>query len=78
MIENSNGLYADIHIAHTLDDTLALAESAGLGLCVELQFCWVESGLEQTVPPGPPADRAGAGQRLRARRPRGARAGGAG
>ena len=28
MIENSTGLYADIHIAHTLGDTLTLAEHA--------------------------------------------------
>jgi sugar phosphate isomerase/epimerase len=48
LVENSNGLYADLHIAHTLGDTLALAESAGLGVCVELQFCWVESGLGRT------------------------------
>ena len=45
MIENANGLYADIHIAHTLADTLALAEHADLGVCIELQFCWAEAGL---------------------------------
>ena len=45
MIENASALYADIHIAHTLADTLALAERAGLGVCIELQFCWAEAGL---------------------------------
>jgi sugar phosphate isomerase/epimerase len=47
MIENANGLYADIHIAHTLADTLALAEQTGLGVCIELQFCWAEAALDE-------------------------------
>jgi sugar phosphate isomerase/epimerase len=47
MIENTNGLYADIHIAHTFADTLALAERADLGVCIELQFCWSEAGLAE-------------------------------
>jgi sugar phosphate isomerase/epimerase len=45
MIENASALYADIHIAHSLGDTLALAERAGLGICIELFFCWAEAGL---------------------------------
>jgi sugar phosphate isomerase/epimerase len=48
MVENANGLYADMHIAHTLADTLAIADAAGLGIVIELQFCWVESGLDDT------------------------------
>lgn len=47
MIENAPALYADIHIAHSLADTLALAELSGVGVCIELQFCWAEAGLEQ-------------------------------
>ncbi|HEY6532922.1 MAG TPA: sugar phosphate isomerase/epimerase [Acidimicrobiales bacterium] len=49
MVENSNGLYADIHIAHTLADTAALAEASGMGVCVELQFCWVESDVDEVI-----------------------------
>lgn len=44
-IENASGLYADIHIAHTLADTIELAESAGLGICIDLFHCWTEAHL---------------------------------
>ncbi|PRC44452.1 xylose isomerase, partial [Mycobacterium sp. ITM-2017-0098] len=44
-IENASGLYADIHIAHSLRDTIELAESAGLGVCVDLFHCWTEAHL---------------------------------
>lgn len=44
-IENASGLYADIHIAHSLRDTIELAESAGLGVCVDLFHCWTEGHL---------------------------------
>lgn len=44
-IENASALYADLHIAHTLVDTIALAERARIGVCVELFFCWAESDL---------------------------------
>ncbi len=44
-IENASSLYAEIHIAHSLADTIALAELAGVGVCIELFFCWAEAGL---------------------------------
>jgi sugar phosphate isomerase/epimerase len=44
-IENASGLYADIHIAHSLRDTIELAESAGIGVCVDLFHCWTEAHL---------------------------------
>lgn len=47
MIENAPALYADLHIAHSLADTLELAERCDLGVCVELHFCWAEAGLKQ-------------------------------
>jgi sugar phosphate isomerase/epimerase len=46
MIENASALYADLHIAHSLADTLKLAEMAGVGVCVELFHCWAEAGLK--------------------------------
>ncbi len=46
LLENANPLYADIHIAHSLVDALELAERSGLGLCLDLQFCWAEGGLD--------------------------------
>ncbi|BBX01467.1 hypothetical protein MMOR_24030 [Mycolicibacterium moriokaense] len=44
-IENASALYADIHFAHTLRDTTALAEMAGVGVCVDLFHCWAEADL---------------------------------
>lgn len=44
-IENASSLYADMHIAHTLRDTISLAEMAGVGICVDLFHCWAEADL---------------------------------
>jgi len=44
-IENASALYAELHIAHSLADTITLAEMAGIGVCIELFFCWAEAGL---------------------------------
>jgi sugar phosphate isomerase/epimerase len=48
-IENASSLYADIHFAHTLQDTITLAEMAGLGVCVDLFHCWAEADLAGLV-----------------------------
>jgi sugar phosphate isomerase/epimerase len=47
LIENAPSLYADIHFGHSLADTLTLAERSGLGVCIELQFCWADAGLDE-------------------------------
>jgi sugar phosphate isomerase/epimerase len=44
-IENASSLYADIHMAHSLRDTITLAESAGLDICIDLFHCWAEADL---------------------------------
>ncbi len=44
-IENASALYAELHIAHSLADTITLAEMADVGVCIELFFCWAEAGL---------------------------------
>ncbi|OBI47873.1 xylose isomerase [Mycobacterium sp. E787] len=44
-IENASSLYADIHVAHSLRDTITLAELAGLGICIDLFHCWAEADL---------------------------------
>jgi sugar phosphate isomerase/epimerase len=44
-IENASSLYADIHFAHTLRDTVTLAEMAGIGICVDLFHCWAEADV---------------------------------
>lgn len=46
MIENAPPQYADIHIAHTLRDTIALAKIAGIGVCIDLAGCWTEPDLK--------------------------------
>ena len=48
LIENAPALYADIHIAHTLADTLELGERSGTGACIDLFNCWGEAGLRQS------------------------------
>jgi sugar phosphate isomerase/epimerase len=49
MVENSAPLYADVHIAHTLRDAINLAETAGVGVCVDLFACWTEAGLRESI-----------------------------
>lgn len=48
-IENASGLYADIHLAHTLRDTVTLAEMCGLGICIDVFHCWAEGDFETMV-----------------------------
>lgn len=48
-VENASSLYADIHIAHSLRDTVTLAEMADLGICIDLFHCWAEAGLPSLV-----------------------------
>lgn len=48
-IECASSLYADIHIAHTLRDTVTLAEMAGLDVCIDLFHCWAEGDFDEMV-----------------------------
>jgi sugar phosphate isomerase/epimerase len=48
-IECASSLYADIHIAHTLRDTISLAEMAGIGICIDLFHCWAEADFASLV-----------------------------
>jgi sugar phosphate isomerase/epimerase len=47
MIENASPLNIDIHITHTLADTIKLVEMADIGVCIDLQPCFGEAGLSQ-------------------------------
>jgi sugar phosphate isomerase/epimerase len=49
LIENASALYADMHIAHSLRDTVTLAEMAGIGVCIDIFSCWTEAGLRQSI-----------------------------
>jgi sugar phosphate isomerase/epimerase len=48
-IENASSLYADMHLAHTLRDTVTLAQMGGLGICIDVFHCWAEGDVEETV-----------------------------
>jgi sugar phosphate isomerase/epimerase len=48
-IENASSLYADLHLAHTLRDTITLAEISGLGICIDVFHCWAEGDFEAMV-----------------------------
>jgi sugar phosphate isomerase/epimerase len=48
-VENASSLYADIHLAHTLLDTITLAEMSGLDICIDLFHCWAEGDFEAMV-----------------------------
>ena len=48
-IENASSLYADIHLAHTLRDTVTLAEMGELGICMDVFHCWAEGDFEAMV-----------------------------
>ncbi|MCV7410372.1 xylose isomerase [Mycobacterium florentinum] len=48
-VENASSLYADLHIAHTLRDTVTLAEMSGLGVCIDVFHCWAEGDFEAMV-----------------------------
>lgn len=47
LVETASHLNADMHFAHTLDDTVRLAEIAGIDVCIELAACWFEGGLRE-------------------------------
>ncbi len=49
LIEPAPPLYADGHLAHSLRDTVTLAEIAGLGVCIDLYSCWWEADLKRTI-----------------------------
>lgn len=49
LIEPAPPLYADGHIAHSLRDTVTLAEMTGLGVCIDIYSCWWEADLKRTI-----------------------------
>jgi sugar phosphate isomerase/epimerase len=49
LIEPTISLFADISMLHTLRDTVDLAEQSGVGVCIDLQHCWTERGLRESI-----------------------------
>lgn len=51
-LEHTNSLRVDVGFVHTLHDVVDLARRLGIGVCVELNACWAERGLADTVRDG--------------------------
>ncbi len=49
IVENTSSLYADSNIVHTLGDAITLADTAGVGICLEFFGCWTEAGLRDSI-----------------------------
>jgi sugar phosphate isomerase/epimerase len=48
-IEHTNSLRVDVGFVHTLRDAVDLAARLGTGVCMEVNACWAERGLEATI-----------------------------
>lgn len=48
-LEPVNQLRDDLSLASTLRDTLAVAEASGIGVCLDLLWCWREPNLRVTL-----------------------------
>lgn len=51
-IEHTNSLRVDVGFVHTLADVVDVARRLGTGVCMEVNACWAERGLAQTVARG--------------------------
>ena len=51
-LEHTNSLRVDIGFVHTLRDAVDLARRLGTGVCVEVNACWAERGLADTIAAG--------------------------
>lgn len=49
LVENASALNTDIHIAHTLPDVTRLARIANIGVCIDIQPCWMEAALRKNL-----------------------------
>lgn len=48
-IEHTNSLRVDVGFVHTLADDVFLARRLGTGVCMEINACWAERDLAETV-----------------------------
>jgi sugar phosphate isomerase/epimerase len=51
-IEHTNSLRVDIGFVHTLADAVDLARRLDVGVCMEVNACWAERGLADTIAAG--------------------------
>ena len=54
-LEHTNSLRADVGFVHTLGDAIDLARALDIGVCMEINACWGERALGDTIAAG--ADR---------------------
>jgi sugar phosphate isomerase/epimerase len=48
-LEHTHALRADVGFVHTLADAVDLARRLGVGVCMEINACWGERALAQTI-----------------------------
>ncbi|HET9727783.1 MAG TPA: sugar phosphate isomerase/epimerase [Acidimicrobiia bacterium] len=48
-IEHTNSLRVDVGFVHTLRDALDLADRLDVGVCLEMNACWAERDLDDTI-----------------------------
>ena len=51
-LEHTNSLRADVGFVHTLRDAIDLARRLDVGVCMEINACWAERALGQTIADG--------------------------
>ncbi len=51
-LEHTNSLRADVGFVHTLRDAVDLARRVDLGVCLEVNACWGERALRDTIADG--------------------------
>lgn len=51
-LEHTNGLRVDVGFLHTLRDAIDFARRLGVGVCMEINACWAERGLADTIADG--------------------------
>jgi sugar phosphate isomerase/epimerase len=51
-IEHTNSLRVDVGFVHTLRDAIDLARRLDTGVCMEMNACWAERGLDDTIRSG--------------------------
>jgi sugar phosphate isomerase/epimerase len=50
MIESTSGpMTSDVSFVHNFRDAVDLAEIADIGVCLDLNHCWTERGLQETI-----------------------------
>ena len=48
-VEHTNSLRVDVGFVHSLRDVVDLARRLGTGVCMEVNACWAERGLPETI-----------------------------